>query len=455
MTDAELIARHDARLPRYTSYPTAPHFGPGVDGGAYLGWIEALPADLPLSLYLHVPFCERLCRYCGCATTVVRRDGPKRAYAALLAQELRMVAARLHGRRRVTQIHWGGGTPTSLPADCLTDLAALLRELFELAAGAEIAVELDPANLPEDRVAALAAMGVTRASLGVQDLDPAVQQAIGRVQSEAETARCAERMRAIGAGSLNLDLIYGLPGQDTAGAARTAARILALDADRIAVFGYAHVPWMRRHQALIPAASLPGPAERFAQAQAIGRVLRGAGYLPIGMDHYARASDALTRAAAAGRLRRNFQGYTADDAPVLLGFGASAIGRLPQGYVQNAPAVPAYGQAIGTGRLATVRGAALTAQDRLRGAVIEAVMCGLDVDLAAIAAAHAADPAPLLDCAAALGPLVADGLVRREGARIVVTERGRPFLRSVAARFDAYLGPAPGAAAGLRHCAVV
>ncbi len=438
---AELVAKHDGRVPRYTSYPTAPHFTPAIGPSVYARWLVELPPETTLSLYLHVPFCDRLCLYCGCNTSVVRLESSHRAYAALLMREIDH-AARLIGRRAaVSHVHWGGGTPTSLPGDCLVAIMDRLKERFDFASEAEIAIEIDPTSLPPDRRDALGLMAVTRVSLGVQDLEPAVQRAIGREQSYAETQACADAARRLGVASLNLDLIYGLPLQTEEGVARTARRALDLKADRVAVFGYAHVPWMKRHQALIPEEQLPGPVERYAQLNAIHRVLTQEGrYVAVGLDHYALPSDAMAKAAAARRLKRSFQGYTTDAAPALIGFGASSIGSLPQGYVQNAPTAAAYAKEIEGDRLATVRGVGLTADDRLRREVIERVMCDLEVDIEAIAAEHGADAAPLKAAAADGMPrLEEDRLASWDGRSIAVTERGRPFVRSVAALFDAYL----------------
>ncbi|MDE8344204.1 MAG: oxygen-independent coproporphyrinogen III oxidase [Acidocella sp.] len=438
MSTADLIARYDRPVPRYTSYPTAPHFSPAVGADRYVAWLRNLAPDEPISLYIHVPFCERLCLYCGCNTGVVRSEAPRRAYAALLDREIQLVAAHV-GRSRVSHLHWGGGTPTTLPADYLTGLMARVRAEFDLTDGAEIAIELDPTALPADRLAALAAMGVTRVSLGVQDLDPAVQAAIGRMQSYEETESCAQAIRAIGVDAINLDLIYGLPMQSEQSVAETARRSLGLQAGRVAVFGYAHVPWMKRHQALIPESILPTAQARFDQRAAIGRVLeQEGGYLPVGLDHYARPDDALAQAAGSRRLHRSFQGYTTDAAPALIGIGASAIGCLPQGYVQNAASVPAYADSIRAGHAATERGVALSPDDRLRRAVIEQVMCDLRADLRGIAKAHAADPTPLLTAAHALDGFERDGLVDWDGAVVRVTEAGRLFVRNVAAVFDAY-----------------
>jgi oxygen-independent coproporphyrinogen III oxidase len=439
-----LVARYEGRVPRYTSYPTAPHFTPAVGRELYARWLADLPADALLSLYLHVPFCDRLCLYCGCNTSVVRLETSHRAYAGLLMQEIDRVAAAIGRRSTVSHVHWGGGTPSSLPADCLIAIMEKLKDRFTFARGAEVAIEIDPTSLPPDRRDALGRMGVTRISLGVQDLQPAVQKAIGREQSYEETEACAEAARALGVGSLNLDLIYGLPMQTTEGVTRTARRALDLKADRVAVFGYAHVPWMKRHQSLIPEDALPGPVERFAQRAAIHRVLiREGGYVAVGLDHYALPTDSLAEAATAGTLKRSFQGYTTDAAPALIGFGASSIGSLPQGYVQNAPTAAAYANKIATDQLAAVRGVALTADDRLRGDVIERVMCDLEVDLDSLAGKHGADPERLKVAASEGMPrFVEDRLANWDGRCIAVTERGRPFVRSIASLFDAYLNQA-------------
>jgi oxygen-independent coproporphyrinogen-3 oxidase len=309
----------------------------------YERWLSELSADRELSIYMHVPFCDRLCLYCGCNTSVVRLESSRRAYAESLLREIDHVA-RLIGRRPVvSHLHWGGGTPTSLPADCLIGIMGKLRQRFMLALDAEIAIEVDPTSLASDRRDAFAPMGVTRISLGVQDFEPLVQRAIGRQQSYEETEACAAGARDLGVESLNLDLIYGLPLQTTQGVMSTARRALDLKADRIAVFGYAHVPWMKRHQTLIPENALPRPVDRFAQAGAIRRVLiEEGGYVAVGLDHYALPDDPMAKAVAARQLRRGFQGYTTDSAGVLIGFGASAIGSFPQGYAQNAPTAAAY-----------------------------------------------------------------------------------------------------------------
>jgi oxygen-independent coproporphyrinogen-3 oxidase len=444
-----LLAKYDRRVPRYTSYPTAPHFSPAVTGETYAGWLAAVADGTPLSLYLHVPFCDRLCLFCGCHTSVVHRRAPLDAYAETLLAEIDLLAGALgrggpKGRMPVRHIHWGGGTPTALPPEWLVAVTARLRSRFEVLPDAEMAVEIDPRTLSAEALGALAEMGVTRASLGVQDFDPKVQAAIDRVQSFAMTAECARRLRGIGVASINLDLIYGLPHQSVAGVRETVTRALEIAPERIAVFGYAHVPWMKKQQALLPAEALPGPAERFAQREAAEQAILAAGYERIGLDHFTRPGDSLSEAAATGRLRRNFQGYTSDDALVLLGIGASSIGSLPQGYVQNEARVPAWRDAVRAGRLPVARGIALSGEDALRRAVIERIMCRFAVDLAEVAAAHGADPSGLGSAAPALDELARDGLVEWDGRRVAVTPEGQPFVRAVAAAFDAYLAGGAG-----------
>jgi oxygen-independent coproporphyrinogen-3 oxidase len=448
--NAILLAKYDQRVPRYTSYPTAPHFSAAVGSETYREWLAALPADAVLSLYLHVPFCAQLCLFCGCHTTAVHHPEPLIAYARTVLAEIDLLAEAIGRRQTVRHIHWGGGTPTAMPAAQMEAITARLRERFDVLADAEIAVEIDPRTLSDESLAGLARIGTTRASLGVQDFDPKVQHAIGRVQSYDTTASCAARLRGIGIASINLDLIYGLPYQTTEGIADTIRRALAIAPDRIAVFGYAHVPWMKKQQALLPSAFLPDAGARYAQRCAAEAVITGAGYDAIGLDHFALPDDALAIAARTGRLRRNFQGYTTDGAPVLLGLGASSIGSLPQGYAQNAPGVPGWREAVQAGHLPIARGVALTAEDRLRREVIERIMCELEVDLAAVAARHGASPASLMDAAPSLQEMARDGLVRWTGLRLTVTEAGRPFVRSVAATFDTYLRPGTA-----RHAAAV
>ena len=435
---SNLLQYLDRRIPRYTSYPTAVQFGADVDARSYESWLKALPADALLSIYIHVPFCAELCLYCGCHTTVARRYAPIAAYVELLEREIALVG-RLLARPAVAQIHWGGGTPTMLlPQDYLRVTAALHAN-FAVTPTAEIAIEIDPRSLTPQYVATLADAGITRASLGVQDFDARVQQAVRRVQSFEQTRYAMDCLRGAGISNISLDLMYGLPHQSVATIAATARRALALYPDRIALFGYAHVPWMKRQQKLIPEDALPGSAERFAQSCTAAEILVGAGYQRIGLDHFARNGDPLARRQREGRLHRNFQGYTTDEAPTLIGFGPSAIGSLPDGYVQNAPRMITYRDAIMAGHPATLRGRALTREDRLRGAIIERLMCDLHVDVAEICMAHNTNANHFAAEFSKLDDLASDGIVERSGSKINVPEHARPFVRTVCAIFDAYL----------------
>ena len=435
----DLRCKYDRPVPRYTSYPTAPHFHDGIGPDAYGDWLSRLAPETPLSLYLHIPYCDSLCWFCGCHTKVTRRYAPLAAYAKTLLREIELVAARLPGRSPVRHIHWGGGSPTLLaPAD-MRRVASALRAVFEVPSKAEFAVEVDPRGLADNSIEALVEIGVNRVSLGVQDIHPQVQRAINRDQPFAVTQDCLRRLRAAGLDAVNCDLMYGLPHQDTARVLATAEAVASLEPDRIALFGYAHVPHMKRHQRLIPEDALPGGATRLAQSRAAADRLRTLGYRPVGLDHFARPDDPLAHAAAAGRLHRNFQGYTNDPCEALLGFGASAIGKLPQGFVQNAVPIGQYRRAIGDGRLATARGVAFAGEDRLRAAVIERIMCDLEVDLDRVSAAFGTAFAPDDRECARLAELAEDGLIDTTGPHLTVTETGRPFVRQVAAVFDRYL----------------
>ena len=367
------------------------------------------------------------------------RYEPVAAYLEMLIGEIGLIAERLEGRRPVRHVHLGGGSPTILQPDDHARLAEALSSAFSFDAAAEIAIEIDPRGFGEEAVAALARSGVTRASLGVQDLHPQVQQAINRVQPFETTAKAVEMLRAAGIEALNLDLMYGLPHQTVARVRDTVSRCLTLEPNRVALFGYAHVPGLKAHQRLIPEDALPGPAERWAQAEAAAAVLVEAGYVQIGLDHFARPDDPLAEALAAGRLRRNFQGYSDDVAPALIGFGASAISALPQGYLQNQVPIHAYGAAIKAGRLATARGVALDREDRLRRAVIERIMCDLQVDLDALCAEHGRESGHFAPEMGQLQSFEEDRLIERNGGLIQVTEQGRPLVRSVAGVFDRYL----------------
>ena len=439
---AETLARYaDRPLPRYTSYPTAPHFIAAESGG-YLQWLEAVPADSDASLYLHLPFCRSMCWYCGCHTTVTARDEPITRYVDALHGEIDLVAEALPHRIAVKHVHFGGGTPTLMQPRQFIALIDKLRDRFDIAADAEIAIEIDPRTLEQAMVDALAAGGVNRASLGVQSFDPVVQRAINRVQTFEETKLAVDRLRAAGIAAINFDLIYGLPHQTVESCLDTAAGALELEPDRFAVFGYAHVPSFKLHQRKIEEAALPDGVGRHAQAEAIAAALVGADFRRIGLDHYARPDDALAIASENGALHRNFQGYTTDDCDTLLGFGASSIGRLPQGYVQNAVLIGDYQRRIAAGDLAVGKGRAFAPEDRLRAAVIERIMCDYEVDLDEVCGRFGADPGALL-ANSGLDQLYEDGIARRDRNVIAIVDGAQPLVRVLAAAFDQYLGAAP------------
>jgi oxygen-independent coproporphyrinogen-3 oxidase len=441
---SELIAKYDGRTPRYTSYPTAVQFSADVDAALYRRWLGALPADDPVSLYLHVPFCARLCWYCGCNTRAVNRHGPVGEYVQHLIGELHLLEAALPGRLGLASVHLGGGTPNMLTPEELSEIFVHLRRAFHCAPRLEIAAELDPAVLTPAWAAAAGSLGLARASLGVQNLAPEVQDAVNRRESFEHLAVCVDWLRAAGVRSVNLDLMYGLPRQTCANTLSTLDSVLRLRPDRLALFGYAHVPWMKPHQKLIDENALPSAGERLDQSETAAARLVSEGYVRIGIDHFALPSDSLAVAAAGGRLRRNFQGYTADPPATLLGLGASAIGSLPQGYVQNTAQEVGWRAAIARGELPVARGVALTSEDRFRAEIIERLMCDFRVDLGAVCARHARPISVLAPEMEGLGPFIADGLARRRGDVLEVTEEGRVLVRSISAVFDTYLDRSAG-----------
>lgn len=447
MLRSELLS---ARVPRYTSYPTAPHFGADVAATQFQRWLTDLPRQEAISLYVHIPFCDSLCWFCGCHTRVVNSYAPIAAYVDVLLSELDLVVRTLGERRPVTHIHFGGGSPTILNPTDIGRLSETIRNRFDVRPDAEFAVEIDPRNLAQDTVDAFFRAGVTRASLGVQDVNPRVQRAVNRWQPIVVTREAVARLRAAGITALNIDLMYGLPHQTVDDVRRTIDAAVALNPQRFAVFGYAHVPEMKRHQHLIDATALPGAEERLRQYDEAHASLAKHGYVPIGIDHFALPDDPLVLAQSRGKLARNFQGYTTDAANALIGLGASAISALPQGYAQNATAVPDYRKKILRGELATARGRALTDDDRLRRAIIERLMCDLEVDLDVVAARHGRNSSELINELRSLASLHAEGLVTIEGNRLTIPNDRRAGVRLVCAAFDAFLQARP-----VRHAAAV
>lgn len=427
------------RVPRYTSYPTAPHFSKNVGEAEVRAWLNGIPGDARLSLYLHIPFCHKMCWYCGCNMRVVARYEPIAAYVGRLVEEIQRVAAALPERLTVSHIHWGGGTPTTLRPEDFARIDDVLRSHFDIAPDAEIAVEIDPRTLPEDTVKTLAGLGCNRASLGVQEFDVSVQQAINRVQPVNMVETATGWLRDHGIGAINFDLMYGLPKQTMAMLLQTVWQAIRLKPDRIALFGYAHVPWMAKNQKMIDEDTLPGAAERIDMAEAAADLIENFGYRRIGIDHFALPDDSLSVAAETGKLRRNFQGYTTDTADALIGFGASSISALPAGYAQNVTETGAYMRAVEGGHFAVTKGIELTKDDLLRRDLIERVMCDFHVDVARICASHGVAIDELSEALNRLEPFLADGLLERSGDLFRITGKGRPVARVIASAFDAYL----------------
>ena len=430
--DPRLLAYATRQAPRYTSYPPAPHFTAGVEAETFRGWLGALPTGSAISLYVHVPYCRQLCWYCGCNTYAARRDEPLQQFVQALLSEIELIAD-ASSARRVTEIHWGGGTPNILSADAFSEISQRIACAFDTSDCVHHAIEIDPRHLDDRKAQAYVRAGVNRASLGVQDLNGHVQRAIGRVQPAEIVSKTVSALRAAGIQNISMDLMYGLPHQSTEDLRRTVQTAAFMQPDRISLFGYAHVPCFKKRQRLIADAALPGSEERFDQATAARADLEALGYIAIGLDHFALASDELTDAQRTGRLRRSFQGYVAEVADAIIGLGPSSISTLPHGYAQNASEPGEWSRAIASNHLATARGHALSADDQVRRKVIEQLMCDFVADLAPLGGSSACH-AEL----AHLAPMFADGLIQLQGDQLRLTEKGKPYCRLAAFAFDTY-----------------
>ena len=436
----ELIRRFDVSGPRYTSYPTADRFGGAYTAQQHAAALGERGPD-PLSLYVHIPFCETLCYYCGCNKIPTRNHARSAPYLDQVEQEMRMVAGLLPQRNPVAQLHWGGGTPTFLDDAEAARLMDMTRRHFALQDGGEFSIEIDPRKVGAARVAHLAALGFNRMSVGVQDFDPAVQQAVNRVQSYEETHEVIHAARAHGFRSVSVDLIYGLPRQNAFNFAATLEKVVELRPNRVALYSYAHLPKRFAPQRMIDEADLPTPQAKLVLLGLAIRRLAFAGYVYIGMDHFALPDDELARAQQHGELHRNFQGYSTQADLDLIAFGVSGISKLGPHYVQNAKTIEAYGEALASGRLPVERGLTLNDDDLLRRDAIQRLMCDFALDLGALAAAHGIDDAQAYFAAdlRRVAPLVDAGLVQCDGLRLQVTPQGRLLVRIVAMQFDRYL----------------
>jgi len=439
-----LAQKYDAPVPRYTSYPTAPHFQELPDAEIYGAWLHQLDPAQSLSLYLHVPFCREMCWYCGCNTKISKKDGPIAEYARALKAEIRTLVKALPDRFSVSHVHWGGGTPSILAADDFTEIMGLIGQHFDYTENAERAIEIDPRTLDASVVKAMVDGGINRASLGVQDFNPNVQKAINRVQSFEVTKAAVDILRENGITNLNFDLMYGLPLQTTEDVHRTVELSHSLEPDRIALFGYAHVPWMKKHMRLIHDEDLPDTAARISQAKEAADSLLALGYTQIGLDHFAKPGDGMAEALEKGELNRNFQGYTTDGSETLLGIGASSIGKLPTGYVQNITSIPDYQRRVLNNGFAVQKGILVSTEDKMRREIIEKLMCDLFVDLEEILVRYDRPLTSLHAEIESLGPHSEDGLIEIDGLKITVKESGRFLVRTICAVFDTYLGKGPG-----------
>lgn len=433
-----ILKKYPAQVPRYTSYPTAPHFYP-MSVERHTGWISSIPNDTAISLYIHIPYCKKLCWFCGCNTRITQKYGPVETYLSLLLREIRMVADTIGRKQAVQHIHFGGGSPTILTSEDFAQLMNVLCKCFTILPDAEIAIEIDPRGISEAKVAAYSKYGVNRVSIGVQDFDASVQAAINRIQPFSTVYDTIRLCRAYGIEHISLDLIYGLPRQNLEGFKRTLDYALLFDPDRISLFGYAHVPWKKKNMRLINDEELPNDALRHTLFDTAVHAFSNAGYRLIGLDHFAKEDDAMCIAFDAHRLRRNFQGYTTDVSDVLIGLGASAISSFAEGYTQNAAGVDMYEKAILAGTLATSRGYQLTQEDRLRRTIIEELMCYFEVDLAH----HGIDVnSQLFGCALPLlQKMQEDGLITIENNVLRVDVDCPQAVRLACAAFDAFFLP--------------
>jgi oxygen-independent coproporphyrinogen III oxidase len=440
MTNIDQLRRYglfDAKVPRYTSYPPANHFQKGVGAQNQQRWLKAVTRGSDVSVYVHIPFCKRLCWFCACRTQGTRTLAPVGHYVTTLLTEIRQVRSTLPTTIRMARLHLGGGTPTILSVALMTRLLEALFDQFATADDFEFSVEIDPTDAAPDLLRTLAGFGLNRASIGVQDFDPSVQDAIGRAQTFAQTKKVVDGLRASGVPSLNFDLLYGLPRQTAATFDDTLQQVLALRPDRVAIYGYAHVPWMSKRQVLIKDADLPDPVARFRLAEQAQTAFLAEGYLPVGIDHFALPHDSLAVAAQTGTLRRNFQGYTDDSSPTLIGFGASAISRFREGYLQNEVATSAYQDKILRTGFAGAKGYALSSADKLIADMIEQLMCRSELDLPVLLQRYPDKRADMETLGSGLLARFPDALQRR-GDRIAIAPDCMMLHRIIAHQIDTF-----------------
>lgn len=434
------ILKLDKRVPRYTSYPTAPHFQSTEQDKEYKEWLSELTGEQSVSLYVHIPFCAEMCWYCGCHTKVTKKYEPIAEYVSFLLKEIDLVAHSLTSKLSVGYLHFGGGSPGMLSAEDFTAIMTRFKETFEFTPKSEVGIELDPRGVTAEKIKAYADSGVTRASLGVQDFDQKVMCAINREQPFSLTEKTVALLKAEGIHEINFDLIYGLPHQTEKTIAETINQAITLAPSRFSFFGYAHVPWMKKHMRLIQEETLPDTEMRYDLFHFGADKLKSAGYEPIGIDHFALADDPLVQASKTGRLRRNFQGYTTDPSANLIGFGVSAIGLLDQGYHQNSPDMPVYKKRLSENSLPVVRICRFAGEDVMRAEIIEALMCHFSVDLARISQKYERNVSDFSVEMSLLAPYEAMGLLTISQNSVITIQPGAyEAVRLVASAFDTYL----------------
>ena len=427
----------DRSVPRYTSYPTAPQFHEGVGHDEFGIWLAGLGTDQPISLYVHIPFCERLCWFCACRTQGVSTLSPVAAYLDILLAEIAMFKATRPEGLKMARLHFGGGSPTILSPEMIDTLTAAIKDAIPFDDSYEFSVEIDPTACNNEKLDAFARAGMNRASIGVQDFNEKVQAAIGRPQGYELTRDTVLALRERGIESINIDMVYGLPYQDLAALENTTKQVIGLSPDRVALFGYAHVPWMAKRQKMIPEASIPDPFVRFDQSEKAASMFSDAGMRVIGIDHFAIPSDSLAIAAESGNLRRNFQGYTDDRCSALIGLGASSISRFPQGFIQNNTATVTYSNAIKSGKWSAIRGFAQSNEDKMRSRAIEMLMCDFRLDFTELKQDYGDEADDIVDeCYRAIAEF--PDFVRLHPDGLEVLANGRPLTRIIANVFDTF-----------------
>ncbi len=432
----KLLQKYQSAVPRYTSYPTAVQFKEETNDSLLKHELSLIDTSKPLSLYIHIPFCQSLCWYCGCNTHITSKEEPILSYLEALHKEIDIYKESIGTNVSISHLHFGGGTPTYMPAEEFKKLMTKIYSFATPTEDAELAIEIDPRTLKEDMVTALAEMGINRVSLGVQDFDPKVQEAIHRIQPYELNEKVLNWLKNVGISNVNFDLIYGLPAQTEDSIRTTIEQTVKLSPSRIALFGYAHVPWMMPHQKVLEQHYMPNTEERFAMAELAKELLLEAGYKAVGFDHFAKEEDSLYQSLKQGDLHRNFQGYTTDKAKVMLSLGASSIGRTEQAFMQNTTSTKAYKEALNQGKLPIAKFLSLSEDDRLRSDLIEELMCTFEVDLNKYQNLE-----PLFTNPDVLTDMQQDGLCTLKDNQLKVTEQGQPFVRIAATAFDAYFKP--------------